>query len=60
MFHEFMGGLEAGYETILGGGGGLASSGGLKQTLTINRARLRNPSILILGTFAGLQIIFTD
>jgi ATP-binding cassette, subfamily B (MDR/TAP), member 1 len=63
MLHEFVGGLEAGYETILGGtgGGGVALSGGQKQRLAIARARLRNPSVLILGRlFFPFVVFLTD
>jgi ATP-binding cassette subfamily B (MDR/TAP) protein 1 len=48
---EYVRDLSDGYETILGGGGaaGVALSGGQKQRLAIARARLRNPSVLVLG-----------
>jgi ATP-binding cassette subfamily B (MDR/TAP) protein 1 len=53
LFHhdEYVRDLLDGYETILGGGGvaGVALSGGQKQRLGIARARLRNPSVLVLG-----------
>jgi ATP-binding cassette subfamily B (MDR/TAP) protein 1 len=51
LFHEFVRDLSDGYETILGGegAGGVALSGGQKQRLAIARARLRNPSVLVLG-----------
>ena len=51
LFHEFVRDLSDGYETILGGGGaaGVALSGGQKQRLAIASARLRNPSVLVLG-----------
>ena len=51
LFHELVRDLSDGYETILGGGGaaGVALSGGQKQRLAIARARLRNPSELVLG-----------
>ena len=54
LFHEFVRDLSDGYETILGGGGtgGVALSGGQKQRLAIARARLRNPSVVILGQFS--------
>jgi ATP-binding cassette subfamily B (MDR/TAP) protein 1 len=53
LFHEFVRDLSDGYETILGGegAGGVALSGGQKQRLAIARARLRNPSVLVLGWF---------
>jgi ATP-binding cassette subfamily B (MDR/TAP) protein 1 len=50
LMHEFVRDLPDGYETVLGGGaGGVGLSGGQKQRLAIARARLRNPSVLILG-----------
>lgn len=51
LFHEIVRDLMDGYEMILGGGSaaGVALSGGQKQSLAIASARLRNPSVLVLG-----------
>ncbi|KAJ3992539.1 P-loop containing nucleoside triphosphate hydrolase protein, partial [Lentinula boryana] len=58
MLHEFIRDLPEGYKTRLGGDGsvgqqsggdtGIQLSGGQKQRLALARARLRNPSLLIL------------
>jgi ATP-binding cassette subfamily B (MDR/TAP) protein 1 len=53
LLHDFVRGLPDGYETRLGNGGANLS-GGQKQRLAIARARLRDPTVLILGTLSSL------
>ena len=48
LLHEFVRDLPLGHETILGGAD-VGLSGGQKQCLSIARAKLRNPTLLILG-----------
>jgi ATP-binding cassette subfamily B (MDR/TAP) protein 1 len=63
LMHEFVRDLPAGYDTMLGTNGA-SLSGGQKQRLAIARARLRDPTVLILGVFfiacSLLIIILTD
>lgn len=48
MIHDFVMSLPEGYDTILGTGGS-SLSGGQRQRLAIARARIRDPTVLILG-----------
>lgn len=56
LMHDFIRDLPDGYETRLGTGGANLS-GGQKQRLAIARAKLRNPSVLILGKFISYPSI---
>jgi ATP-binding cassette, subfamily B (MDR/TAP), member 1 len=51
LMHEFVRDLPQGYDTLIGGGAGVGLSGGQLQRLSIARARLGNPTVLILGMF---------
>jgi ATP-binding cassette subfamily B (MDR/TAP) protein 1 len=53
MVHDFVHDLPDGYDTMLGSGGANLS-GGQKQRVALARAVLRDPSVLILGTFRVL------
>ena len=55
LMHEFVCDLPDGYDTMLGNGG-TNLSGGQKQQLAIARAYLRDPTVLILGTFQFREI----
>ena len=57
LMHEFVRDLPQGYDTLLGGGSGVGLSGGQKQRLSIARAKLRNPTVLVLGMFVFLRIL---
>ena len=49
LMHEFVRGLPLGCESILDGGVGVGLSSGQKRRLSIARAKLGNPTVLILG-----------
>ena len=54
MVHEFVKDLPDGYDTKLGSSSETTSvtlSGGQRQRLALARARIRNPTVLILGMF---------
>jgi len=59
LMHEFIRDLPDGYDTMLGNGGANLS-GGQKQRLAIARVYLRDPTVLILGTFKfrGIDLLF--
>ena len=57
LMHEFMRDLPQGYNTLIGGGAGVGLSGGQLQHLSIARARLWTPTVLILGMFLYLTFI---
>ena len=48
LMHEFIRDLPDGYDTKLGTAGA-SLSGGQKQRLAIDRAKLRDPTVLVLG-----------
>jgi ATP-binding cassette subfamily B (MDR/TAP) protein 1 len=50
LMHEFISGLPEGYDTMLGSDGA-SLSGGQKQRLAMARVMLRDPDVLVLGTF---------
>lgn len=59
MIHDFISALPEGYETKLGTGGN-SLSGGQRQRLAIARARIRDPTVLILGKLPQSLFVQVD
>lgn len=60
LMHEFVRDLPNGYDTALGTSGA-SLSGGQKQRLAIARAKIRDPTVLILGKpFLHISVQVTD
>ena len=56
LMHEFVRDLPDGYDTQLGNGGANLS-GGQRQRLAIARARIRDPTVLILGEHPSYKLV---